>query len=246
MNSSYIHTRHLLCVQAFVWCFTYVHGIKLPWRISVLIHSWGISCCGCLLRYPNNDNTQPYAADGYDFYARPTDITWFQIPRWKRKAITATLVLSVLLHITTLIMHSVYSGYLEGQTWPGVFAQNCPFILSLICNVVGGNLQDPSSKCCGKTMYEPGLTKIIGKKLVEGFTEWWQSSGFGLITGLEQRREQDAQEGDEYRTQQLEERRKTNKSSDAESQALLAAPEEDATLHREHLAAGNYDHHTLV
>jgi hypothetical protein len=39
-------------------------------------------------------------------------------------------------------MHVVYQSYVEGQTWPGAFAQNFPFITSIACAVAGGLTQD--------------------------------------------------------------------------------------------------------
>ena len=72
---------------------------------------------------------------------RPTDALWFNIPLRTRRTIAACLNLAYALHFFTFGMHCIYRSYIAGQTWPGAFWQNLPFVLSISMAVTGGVLQ---------------------------------------------------------------------------------------------------------
>ena len=57
-------------------------------------------------------------------------------------------------------MHMVWRSYVEGQTWPGAFWQNFPFVLSIVFAVWGGVLQGKAEDAVVKArpdLYPPKL-----------------------------------------------------------------------------------------
>lgn len=115
-----------LCIKAFVILFSYINFLPIAWRLSCLHHMF------CSRRS---------CEDGRDFYGRPTEALWFHIPKRQRRKIAVLLNAAWLFHFASLAAHIVYSGYIEGQTWPGSFAQNLPFGVSIASQVWAGVVQ---------------------------------------------------------------------------------------------------------
>ena len=177
---------------------------------------------------------------GCDFYGRPTDALWFNIPRKTRLYIAillnvreaASRALFVLLvirfcrpccasqamgcgaqakafgrlagaahptdtdgihslvcashhdapawwqlawifHFWSLAMHIVWYTYVQGQTWPGAFWQNLPFVSSIIFAICGGVMQGKAQDVVQKArpdLYPPKMEthiKIAVQKWLE-------------------------------------------------------------------------------
>jgi hypothetical protein len=90
-----------LSIKAFVIIFTYVNGVKIPWRLAILHHAW------CSERY-----RLPILVDGkwqgFDFYGRRTKLTRFAFPKARRRQISLLQNLAVLFHMLALLFHCVY------------------------------------------------------------------------------------------------------------------------------------------
>ena len=120
-----------LCIKAFVILFCYINFLPIPWRVSIAVHVFGtLRDCGT----------------GLDFYGRPTKALWFWIATATRRWLAVLLNLAWVFHFVCLAMHFVWPTYIEGQTWPGVFAQNLPFVLSIACQVAAGIIQGRAEK----------------------------------------------------------------------------------------------------
>jgi len=113
-------------VKAFAVLFSYVNFLPIPWRVAIFNHTW-LSLRG--------------SEAGMDFYGRPTNELWFNLPKTTRRRIAVLLNVAYIAHFASLTMQLVYQSYVEGQTWPGAFAQNLPFVVSVMCAVAGGVLQ---------------------------------------------------------------------------------------------------------
>ena len=99
---------------------------QIPWRLAILHH---LTC------------SRRSCAVGRDFYGRPTAAMWFNLSIRSRRWIALWLNLAYVFHFVCLMEHIVYQSFLEGQTWPGGFAQNLPFVLSIAAAITGGVLQ---------------------------------------------------------------------------------------------------------
>ena len=115
-----------LTIKSFVVLFSYINFLPIPWRLAILHH---LTC------------TRRSCVAGCDFYGRPTNAMWFNLPVRTRRWIALWLNLAYIMHFVCLMEHIVYQSFLEGQTWPGGFAQNLPFVLSMIAAMTGGILQ---------------------------------------------------------------------------------------------------------
>ena len=67
---------------------------------------------------------------------------WFNLPIRDRRRISVLLNVAYIMHFVSQAFHLVYYTYVEGQTWPGAFAQNVPFVLSIFATVAAGILQE--------------------------------------------------------------------------------------------------------
>lgn len=121
-------------VKAFTVIFTYVNGIKIPWRLSILHHAWCSSRFRKSMLVEGTENERR----GYDFYGRETDLSRFKFTKGKGRIISVLENLAVIFHMLSLLGHLQYRSYLAGQTWPGAAMQNVPFVLSILCMVAGG------------------------------------------------------------------------------------------------------------
>ena len=146
------------CIKVFVILFSYINFLPIPWRLAIAHHAT-CSRRGCRV--------------GRDFYGRPTQSLWFNLPVGRRRAIALLLNLAWFLHFVCLVMHQVYVSYVEGQTWPGAFAQNLPFVLSIGCAIAGGVLQDKAESAvmaAKPEIYPPRPASFLGL----GLTRWWK------------------------------------------------------------------------
>ena len=110
------------CIKAFTVLFSYINFLPIPWRLAIAHHAF----CSTRTRQ---------RTVGVDFYGRDTDALWFQIPRARRRWISALLNVAWIAHFASLAGHLAYPTYEEGQRWPGAFAQNFPFITSVACQL---------------------------------------------------------------------------------------------------------------
>ena len=108
-------------------CFSYINFLPIPYRLAIFHHVW-------LSHRPREP--------GVDFYGRKTKTLWFQLPVRDRRVISVLLNLAYILHYASQTAHCIYSTYVEGQTWPGAFAQNAPFITSIVCAIAAGCVQE--------------------------------------------------------------------------------------------------------
>jgi len=115
-----------VCIKVFVILFTYINFLPIPWRLSCL---WHVYC-----------SRRPSEA-GVDFYGRPTDALWFNLPRTTRRHISLGLNLAWMFHFAALATHIVWPEYIESTTWPHVVYQNLPEIFSLIFQLTAGRAQ---------------------------------------------------------------------------------------------------------
>ena len=156
------------CVKAFVVLFSYINFLPIAWRLSILHHSW----CSCRL-----------VAEGLDFYGRPTGAMWFHIPVRTRRYVAILLNLAWVAHFVCLAMHAVYVEYIDSQTWPGAFAQNLPFALSIIFMVMAGVAQGKAeNKLVAERPDEfpPGALKY----LKDGFRKWRSGEARGSLVSV--------------------------------------------------------------
>lgn len=116
-----------VCIKAFVALFTYINFLPIPWRLSCF---WHVYC------------SRRGSEAGLDFYGRPTDALWFNLPRATRRRISMALNLAWMSHFAALGTHIVWPEYIESTTWPHVLYQNLPEILSLFFQFTAARAQD--------------------------------------------------------------------------------------------------------
>ena len=146
------------CIKVFVILFSYINFLPIPWRLAIAHHAV-CSRRGCRI--------------GRDFYGRPTQSLWFNLPVGRRRTIALLLNLAWILHFVCLLMHQVYVSYVEGQTWPGAFAQNLPFVLSIGCAIAGGVLQgkaEAALMAAKPEIYPPRPASFLSSALAR----WWK------------------------------------------------------------------------
>ena len=97
------------CIQILTGLFSYLNGIAIPWRVSILCHH--------LL-------SKRSSAPGHDFYGRPTEAIWFHIPQSSRIWIAAFLNLSVFFHFATQATRFVWTDYVTSNILPGIIPIN--------------------------------------------------------------------------------------------------------------------------
>ena len=137
-----------ICFQVCTALFSYLNGIAIPWRVSILCHMY---------------LSKRSSAPGHDFYGRPTDAIWFQIPTWWRKFIASCLFLSVFFHFATQITRLVWTDYIgSNDPGDGMIPVNATFILSIVFAICAGVAQGKQEKKLMKAdpeKYPPGLGK---------------------------------------------------------------------------------------
>jgi len=116
-----------MSIKAFTACFSYINLLPIPWRLAIFHHVW-------LSSRPSRP--------GVDFYGRPTETMWFQLPAADRKKISVLLNVAYIAHFASQASHIIFYTYVEGQTWPGAFAQNVPFVASIAATVAAGIMQE--------------------------------------------------------------------------------------------------------
>ena len=116
-----LHLWPQMCVKAFVSLFSYINFLPIPWRLAILHHA---TC------------SRRRTGAGYDFYGRPTDSLWFNIPSWEQRRIAVALNLGWVLHFLCLAFHLAYWSFIQGQVLPGAVLQNVTFISSILCVVL--------------------------------------------------------------------------------------------------------------
>ena len=68
-------------------------------------------------------------------------------------------------------MHEVYWSFLDGQTWPGAFAENFPFLLSITCAIAGGVMQGKAESrlmAANPELYPPRPSAFV----LSAFSRW--------------------------------------------------------------------------
>eukprot|EP00900_Chrysochromulina_parva_P026733 jgi/Chrpa1/8694/Chrysochromulina_OHIO_Genome00009275-RA len=151
-------------IKGFVCLFSYINFLPVPWRIAIFHHSW-------LSRRPSTP--------GLDFYGRPTETMWFNLPQSTRRLVSALLNLAYISHFVSQVFHLVFWTYVEGQTLPGALAQNLPFGLSIFCAVAAGYIQENAENAliaAHPDRYPPRL----GHLLRCAWRRWRQGEG-GLL-----------------------------------------------------------------
>lgn len=136
-------------IKAFTVLFSYINFLPIPWRVAIFNHVW-------LSRRPSGA--------GVDFYGRRTDQLWFNLPRSTRRYVAVLLNVAWVSHFASLGMHVLYPSYVEGRTWPGAFAQNVPFVLSLGTALAGAVLQSNAEEVLLRErpdLYPPRLGTIL-------------------------------------------------------------------------------------
>jgi len=137
------------CIKGFTILFSYINFLPIPWRLSILHH---VTC--------SKRSCEP----GCDFYGRPTDALWFNIPTKTRFHIALLLNGAYIFHFWSLAMHMVFQTYVQGQTWPGAFWQNFPFVSSIIMAIWGGVMQGKAEDTLQKArpdLYPPKMDTHI-------------------------------------------------------------------------------------
>jgi hypothetical protein len=140
-----------LSIKWFTGCFSYINFLPIPWRLAIFHHVW-----------LSHRTREP----GVDFYGRKTKTLWFQLPVRDRRVISVLLNLAYILHYVSQTSHVIYHTYVEGQTWPGAFAQNAPFISSIVCAVAAGKVQEKAEDkvmAANPNDYPPRLKTFLKK-----------------------------------------------------------------------------------
>jgi hypothetical protein len=152
-----------LSIKWFTGCFSYINFLPIPWRLAIFHHVW--------LSHRSKET-------GVDFYGRRTETLWFQLPVRDRRVISVLLNLAYILHYASQTTHLIYYTYVEGQTWPGAFAQNAPFISSIVCAVAAGIVQEKAEDkvmAANPKVYPPRLGTFLNKA--------WEKWRSGLAQG---------------------------------------------------------------
>jgi hypothetical protein len=145
-----------LSFQVCTALFSYLNGIAIPWRLSILLH------------HLSRRSSKP----GFDFYGRETEAIWFHIPEGKRLKIAIFLNLSVFFHFATQATRFVWTDYI-GSNDPaaGMIPVNVTFVLSIVFAICGGVVQGGQEKklmALNPEKYPPGL----GKAAKDVFDAW--------------------------------------------------------------------------
>jgi len=144
-----------VCFQVCTALFSYLNGIAIPWRVSILCHHL----------------SSRSSAPGCDFYGRPTEAIWFHIPQRPRAMIASFLCLSVFFHFATQATRLVWTSYEASNTMPGTAPVNITFGLSIIFAIAAGITQGGQEKklqAMDPERYPPGL----GHHFKEFYKKW--------------------------------------------------------------------------
>ena len=121
-----------ICVKYFAFYFTYINLLPLPWTFSIFINA---TC-----------PRKGAGGSGVDFYGRPSESLWFNLPRKDRRAIAFWLLWAMATQICAAIFHIMWFEYLSGQTWPGAFLQNVWLPLQFVGQIAASVIQAKAEK----------------------------------------------------------------------------------------------------
>ena len=85
-----------ICIQILTGLFSYLNGIAIPWRVSILVHQ---TC------------SKRASTPGCDFYGRPTEAPFFHIPVGARRKIIGLLLGSNSLHYASQGMRIAFPTF---------------------------------------------------------------------------------------------------------------------------------------
>lgn len=137
-------------------CAQYINFLPIPWRLAILHHA----CC-----------THRRVGIGLDFYGRETGAQWFHIPRPARIRIAVFFNLSWVCHFGSLGGHLAFPYYFESRHVGPALAQNVPFVLSILFQIIGGCLQSAEENAVDKARGKVSPPSPMGF-LAAAWAEW--------------------------------------------------------------------------
>ena len=123
-------------IQVLNGLFTWSALMGMPWRLSNATHltyNTGKSCFA--LGKPRS------CAVGLDFYGKPTEMIWFNIPPFHRRMIIGILLLGTFSQFTTQTARWIFSTYEEANSPPGHLWCNVSFFMAMGFNLLGALYQ---------------------------------------------------------------------------------------------------------
>ena len=153
------------CIKVFVLLFSYVNFLPIPWRLASAHH---VYC-----------SHRPSEA-GVDFYGRPTDAMWFNIPKRTRRKIAVGLNLAWMSHFACVATHLVWSEYIQGQTFPGLLYHNLPFVMSIFFQVSAAVAQTRAENVLIAEQPERFPQHPI-THVIDGWRKWRAGEGQGSL-----------------------------------------------------------------
>ena len=153
------------CIKVFVLLFSYVNFLPIPWRLASAHH---VYC-----------SHRPSEA-GVDFYGRPTDAMWFNIPKRTRRKIAVGLNLAWMSHFACVATHLVWSEYIQGQTFPGLLYHNLPFVMSIFFQVSAAVAQTRAENVLIAEQPERFPPRPI-THVIDGWRKWRAGEGEGSL-----------------------------------------------------------------
>ena len=122
-------------IQVLNALFTWSALFTMPWRLSNATHltynTGKGSCNTCVGRLCCAAGKPRSCAAGLDFYGKPTESIWFNIPTFHRRAIAALLLVSTFAQFMSQTARIVFNTYDLSNSYPGSAWCNATFATSM-------------------------------------------------------------------------------------------------------------------
>ena len=146
-----------VCIKYFTFYFGYINLLQLPWTLSIFANT----------RCPRKGAPEV----GVDFYGRPSESLWFNLPRSTRSLVAALLLFSLVAQTIALVFHLTWLSYLAGQTFPGALLQNVWVPLQLGAQIAASNVQ-AKAEARARLAHPGRFAPTIGTYIKQAFTRW--------------------------------------------------------------------------
>ena len=145
--------------------------VALPWRLANAHHLYSRRAA----------NRSGQLADGVDFYGRPTDAIWFNLPRGRRRTLVVFLLLNTGIQWVHQVLHIAYHSYDTAFVrMPGRLLLPLTMVTSASCGGVAAVLQWRAETVCRRAspnQYPPGPMELT----MALYTRWRAGAPLGAL-----------------------------------------------------------------
>ena len=143
-----VDERHVfmnVSIQILTGLFTWSALLTMPWRLSNATHltyNTGRDSCNTVAgRLCCAAGTPRSCAAGLDFYGKPTESIWFNIPTFHRRAIVTLLLVSTFAQFLAQAARIVFNSFEDSHSHPGEPWCNVPFFSSMFSGLLAAFYQ---------------------------------------------------------------------------------------------------------